>query len=126
MLNIMEGNYFRHLQYIASTQSIYGPLFPVQNFYKWLREDSGQLVSQPLIPASESSKKTWYDTCFNKSTDTNTFGGNKQGRWKKEQTDVSINMWTENITLLESTSSYVIFLKIKTAVHKNGQSKTIK
>ena len=119
----MEENYFRYSQYTASIRSIYGPLFPVPSFYEWLREQLGQ---PPLQPAQPTSSKSWDDTCSNASTKTNHFDGNKNERWNKNQTDILVAMWKDNISLLQSTRSYETYLKIKTEVDKEGTSRTIK
>lgn len=59
---------------------------------------SGQPVSQPPIPVSESSNKIWDNTCFNTLADTNKTDGNK-----KETNQCSLNMWKKSITVLELT-----------------------
>ena len=55
-------------------------------------------------------------------------GGNQQSsqnRWTNPQTDKLVQLWKENIVLIESSRSHETQLKIRAEINKLGKEKTV-
>ena len=105
----------------------------VRSFFKWMHQHIRHKKNFKSLKGfnlkyTERVQPMQQLTYNNGSENGSLLGGNEQSsqnRWANPETDKFVELWKENIVLIESSRSHETWLKIRAEINKLGKEKTV-